>query len=104
MVSFMSVHPGVIARQSAAPRGWFALAIPATVAYLVVASLVWSVCGLASLAVLAGALPAAATALLARRQRADCLVAYLVGTGTTLLGLYAALAVMAEFWMHGVGG
>jgi hypothetical protein len=100
----MSVHPGVIARQSAAPRGWFALAIPATVAYVVAASLVWSLAGLASVAILAGVLPAAATALLARRQTTDCLVAYLVGTGATLLGLYAALAVMAEFWVHGIGG
>jgi hypothetical protein len=99
----MSVHPGAFVRHSVGPRGWFAASIPATVGYLVVALLVGSASGRASIGVLFSVVLAVASAVVAHRRSADCLTAYAVGMGATLLGLYGASAISTELWLHGGG-
>jgi hypothetical protein len=100
----MALHTGLTTRDAPAPGGWFAIAVPATIAYVIAGALVWSLSGQDWLGVLVGIALIASTSLLARRRTADNLIAYLGGTAVTVVGLYAAVAVAAELWLHRIGG
>jgi hypothetical protein len=99
----MTVHPGVLVRHPAGPRSWFAASIPATVGFIAVALLVGSASGRASVGIVVGITLVAASGFVARRRSLDCLTAYAVGTAATVLGLYGALAIATELWLHGIG-
>jgi uncharacterized membrane protein YjjP (DUF1212 family) len=100
----MALHTGFSSRDAHGPTGWFAVAVPATIAYVVAAAFVCSLSGQDWLGVLVGIALVAATAALARIRAAESLVAYLGGTAVTIIGLYAAIAVAAELWLHRIGG
>jgi hypothetical protein len=90
-------------RHSNAQAGWFAMAIPATIGYVVAGALVWGDSGRVWLGALVTVALATATAVVSRRRTREGAVAYLGGTAATILGLYAALVVAGEFWLHGLG-
>jgi hypothetical protein len=98
----VSRHPHAVAHDPA--PSWFAVAVPATLAYAVAASAVWSSTGLVWAGIVVGLLLVAVTALVARHRSADRFVGYVAGSAVTLLGLYAALTFAAEFWVGSVGG
>jgi hypothetical protein len=99
----MTVHPGVLDRHHAGPRSWFAASIPTTVGFIAVALLVGSASGRASIGAAIGIALAVTSGFVAHRRSLDCLTAYAVGTAATLLGLYGALAIATELWLHGIG-
>jgi hypothetical protein len=100
----MALHTGFTTHGTHASAGWFAIAVPATIVYVVAGSLVWSISGRDWLGALVGVALVASTALLARRRATDSLIAYLGGTAVTVIGLYASIAVAAELWLHRIGG
>jgi hypothetical protein len=83
-------------------RGWFAVAVAATAAAVVVSTVVAAAVGLGWAAVSLVVLVGAAGAGLASRSGRDAVVGYLAGTAATMVGLYATVLGMAQFYMVAV--
>ena len=82
----------------ATPAGWFAIAVAATFTAAIVGLLSWAQLGIGSAIVILVAAVALTGTLLASRRGRDAVVAYLGGTLVTMVGLYATLLVMAQFY------
>jgi hypothetical protein len=92
-----SAHPsdGVHA-VPATPAGWFAVAATFTAA--IVGLLSWAQLGIGSAVVILVATVALTGSLIASRRGRDAVVAFVSGTLVTVVGLYATLLVMAQFY------
>jgi hypothetical protein len=80
------------------PAGWFAIAVAATFTAAIVGLLSWAQLGIGSAVVILVATVALTGTLVASRRGRDAVVAYLGGTVVTVVGLYATLLVMAQFY------
>jgi hypothetical protein len=80
------------------PTGWFALAIPATMASLVISALAWSQLGLRWASVIVVLAVAAGGAAVAGRRGRDPLTAFLGGTVATVAATYIALLAVAQVY------
>jgi hypothetical protein len=82
----------------ATPAGWFAIAVAATFTAAIVGVLSWSELGIGwAVAILVAVVALTGTVLASRRGR-EAVVAFLGGTVVTVVGLYATLLVMAQFY------
>jgi hypothetical protein len=80
------------------PAGWFAIAVAATFTAAIVGLLSWAQLGIGSAVVILVVAVALTGTLLASRRGREAVVAFVGGTLVTLIGLYAALLVMAQFY------
>ena len=85
-------------RPFVSPGGWFAAAIAATVASLVVSTIAWSQVGQIWAAGIVFLAIAASGALLASRRGREAVTAFVGGTVVTIASFYAALLVMAQVY------